>query len=777
MWTNLILLASAATCVVCAYSLLLRRSAHLFGSEAIRDRLRFPHVMAIIGGLAALGLLLPESWFSGMTMQPALELNESVFLGLATVLVLFMLFGFVAFEAGTVSAAYRNQSAEKNLLVVMFSLFAYLMIGRHVYDGVAGTPLALSASEPMAVTFQAGFACTVALILSNSLTERASRSTILLCAVFAAGFGYPILAGLVWGEQGALRQIGFIDASGASVVHLLGASASLFAAAAVGPRMRLQRRQFLHWPETPDFRSPWSVVGGLFLMFGWLGFNSGSAEETMRGHALFNTMIGACAGTIAAWTLSRGTDAVAKWTRWFDNPKSKQGVSSEVIREIVTRPRIVIGMMGGLVAVTANGALPEIGAGIAIFEAFLGGLVAVVVSTWMSTRRCSQYIDDPLGAIATHGCAAFVGIVCTAIGLAHANAGSLELLLAAQLIGCGVCIVIGWLVAMIPCWLLLTTEQRALRKNSRLAATFRLRLGAIEQLGTPREIPLDLEWNDRIEEARRRIVGNDKSGDSWWDAVETCAAAADVLDKSTQADIAHQIVQKLHETEDWRRAERIALVALVGSAEYARVDDIGFALDECLMRAGSNGQVDASVDARERAELLVWSVAVLTERATALARGARPEILADAKRGLKFLRQKVTESDSSVKIRDLARIGIIDSNARFFDTRATALHRSNGESPQDLRIGQFDSGGRWQAVYALVVNEDALPMLLCLGERGVATITSAADELEITRDEARAVAGALASQYLVSMSMDGEEITIKPRGRDLVSRLQEVNMV
>jgi ammonium transporter, Amt family len=750
------LVVCVAAIVVCGWSLWLPAKPQLFGSETIRRRLRFPHWLVMFGAaVVLLGMVFAKTWFAVSENSPHALPQESDFLSLATILVLFMLFGFVAFEAGTVSSAYRNQSAEKNLLVIMFSLASYLGIGRFIYDSFADKPTVAFTW----IVFQAGFACTVSLIVSNALTERATISTNVLCAIFSAGLGYPVLAGLVWGQMGWLHQIGFVDASGASAVHLLGASASLTAAAAVGPRVRLQRWRFLGGPETPDFSSPWSVVGGLFLMFGWLGFNSGNAVPNLHGQAFFNTMVGACSGALAAWLLSR-VGQLIRWNREVLRAEWKQTSFKVIMAGLEAGPRFVIGMMGGLVAVTANGALPEVSWRMAAIEAFAGGFVAVVVSTWMSARSRSGQIDDPLGVIGTHGCAAVVGLLSTPLWFAHGGKPFFPRL-AVQLIGCGACIVVGWLVAMVPCFLLLTIERQALVKTtgSWMAAKFRLRLGAIEQLGTPRETPQDVEWNDRIEEATQRILDKAKGDpDDWWDAVEIYATAAEVLGKSSQAAIAHEIVEKLPETANRPATERVALVALSSSAEYARAEDISKALTQCLARAESNGNGHASDEAQGRREMLMWSVALLTERAAVLGKAVSPDVLSRAHEGLDFLR-KIAESEKNYRVRDLARVGVIDANARLFS------------DPVGYTSGPFDPDGQWRTVYTLVTNKTALPMLLFLADRGPKMIADATEEFKKTREDALVIVEILVSHGLISS--DAENLTITDHGLDLVKRLRQ----
>jgi hypothetical protein len=507
-------------------------------------------------------------------------------------------------------------------------------------------------------------------------------------------------------------------------------------------------------------------------MFGWLGFNSGNALPELHGHAFFNTMIGACTGAIAAWMLSKAGQ-LKRWKHEIIGIESKQIGSNAVLEGLEVGPRFVIGMMGGLVAVTANGGLPGVTWWMAASESFAGGLVAVLISTWMSARSRPGEIDDPLGVIGTHGCAAVVGIMSTALWLAS-DAKSFLLRFAVQLIGCGVCIVVGWLFAMAPCFILLTSERQALTKTtgSWLAAKFRLRLGAIEQLGTPREPPDDVEWNDRIHEATHRILSQARGDDKWWEAVEIYATA-EVLDKSAQVAIAQQIVEKLPDTVGSPKNERLALVTLSSATQYARPDDISRTLDICLTRARRNGNGHCVEEAWGRRELLMWSTALLTERTAVLGKGARPDLLPRAHEGLNFLRE-VLISDENPWVRDLAQVGIINANARLFSVSGSQARLSqevppNGEGAFVER--PFDSEGRWLTAYALVTNRAALPMLLFLADRRWATIAETAEEFNRTNEDTSLTVEVLLEHYLISRNAD--KLRITDGGLDMVEQLRQ----
>ena len=95
-------------------------------------------------------------------------------------------------------------------------------------------------------------------------------------------FIYPIFANWVWGG-GWLSQLGVlfglghghVDQAGSSVVHMVGGSAALAGALALGPRLGKYSKNGRPL-AMPGHNIAMAMIGTFILAFGWFGFNAGS---------------------------------------------------------------------------------------------------------------------------------------------------------------------------------------------------------------------------------------------------------------------------------------------------------------------------------------------------------------------------------------------------------------------------------------------------------------------------------------------------------------------
>ena len=348
-------------------------------------------------------MAIPSSSFFPET-EDTINSSDGLLLKLATtMLVYFMQLGFIAFEAGMVKQSYRRQSATKNLIVFGIAFLSYMSWGWRIQTSFNQS----SISTLLDLAFNAGFASTVALIVANTITERGTLLINSLCSSVAAGIAYPFLAGLAFHGGPFASAWGFVDTAGGSVVHVVGGAFGLAAALWVGPRSKRRAWYLLGKVRVaePNDNTPWTVIGAFFLWFGWLGFNSGNAESWRDFQVAFtNTNVAASAGGLVGLILAVLNRVLVKTA-----PLSYLS-GGGAIREIVKLERVVLGMMGGLVAVTANAMYVEPWE--ALVEAVIGAAVAIVGSVVMQTYL--RRLDDPLGAIATHSFAGTVGILCTA---------------------------------------------------------------------------------------------------------------------------------------------------------------------------------------------------------------------------------------------------------------------------------------------------------------------------------------------------------------------------
>ncbi len=101
----------------------------------------------------------------------------------------------------------------------------------------------------------------------------------LIVAAMVSAVIYPVFGHWAWGgleigsAHGWLRDAGFIDFAGSTVVHSIGGWAALAAIIVIGPRTgRFD-------PAKPPIRGhnlPMAMLGVILLWFGWFGFNGGS---------------------------------------------------------------------------------------------------------------------------------------------------------------------------------------------------------------------------------------------------------------------------------------------------------------------------------------------------------------------------------------------------------------------------------------------------------------------------------------------------------------------
>jgi Amt family ammonium transporter len=181
---------------------------------------------------------------------------------------------------------------------------------------------------------------------------------------------------------------GFRDFAGSTVVHTIGGIASLAGAIVLGPRLgRIFKRDDKEKGGMPPGHNMLvAAVGTFILWFGWYGFNPGSTLSAMDvqgiGRVATNTTLAACAGGMVAMMFGL----------WFGNTKGKFDLGFTLN-----------GCLGGLVAITCPCYwVSPLGATI------LGGVAGLVVFGAMYFMEWLR-IDDPVGAVAVHGCAGIWG--------------------------------------------------------------------------------------------------------------------------------------------------------------------------------------------------------------------------------------------------------------------------------------------------------------------------------------------------------------------------------
>jgi ammonium transporter, Amt family len=326
-------------------------------------------------------------------------LLDTVWVTVATILVIFMNAGFAMLETGFCRQKNAVNILAKNLIVFALATIAFWAIGFGLmfgdgtpfvglngfflmgddnsplinddYKGVfsslkwAGVPIAAK------FMFQVAFAGTAATIVSGAVAERIKFLDFLIFSLILVAFIYAIPGHWIWGG-GWLAGAGFWDFAGSEVVHSVGGWAALMGAAILGPR--LGRYEDGQPRAMPGHNMSIATLGCLILWIGWFGFNPGStmAADPSIAHIALTTNLAGATGGIAATA-----------TAWIVLGKPDLSM-------------VINGILAGLVAVTAS--CPWIGT----FSAAVIGIVAGIIVVFAVSFFDSLQIDDPVGAVSVH---------------------------------------------------------------------------------------------------------------------------------------------------------------------------------------------------------------------------------------------------------------------------------------------------------------------------------------------------------------------------------------
>jgi Amt family ammonium transporter len=301
-------------------------------------------------------------------------------------LVFMMQLGFSLVETGVVRTKNTINVAMKNLIdtvfsIIFFWLFGFgLMFGLDSY-GLIGTDKFLIDGKDLQLNgfffFQAMFAATAITIVSGAVAERIKFNGYIVVAIIVSAVIYPIFGHWAWSENGWLKNLGFIDFAGSTVVHSLGGWIGLAGAIVLGPRLgKFRKGKVIYFaPSNHNF-----IVFGVFILFfAWFGFNAGSllSFDPKVTSILINTLLAGVFGGFSAWIITLFS-------------KDKVGV------EIFS-----FGIVAGLVGITAG--CYEFTTTQSAFVGFLSSFIMHYADIFLTKKL---KIDDPLSVVAIHG---FVG--------------------------------------------------------------------------------------------------------------------------------------------------------------------------------------------------------------------------------------------------------------------------------------------------------------------------------------------------------------------------------
>ncbi|ENV62806.1 hypothetical protein F949_02461 [Acinetobacter junii NIPH 182] len=324
---------------------------------------------------------------------------DSVWVVIGGILVFFMQAGFALIESGSVRSKNTVNVLMKNYMDtciggLVFWLFGFgLMFGLNQSGWIGLShfmPYQMDDWHWNLLFFQMMFAATATTIASGAMAERIHFVAYVVSAIFVSGVIYPVFGSWAWGGlfggDGWLKAMGFIDFAGSTVVHSIGGWVALAGIIVLGPRLgRFGRKGQSHFLAGHNL--PLVALGGFILWFAWFGFNAAStvSANVSIGRIALNTHLAACAAASTYMTLAL--------------IRSK----AVLIRNTINAS------LAGLVAITAGCATMS-----PIF-AIMTGVGAGILISFVPQLLVKMQLDDVVDAVAVHG-------VCGAWGTLAAGA-------------------------------------------------------------------------------------------------------------------------------------------------------------------------------------------------------------------------------------------------------------------------------------------------------------------------------------------------------------------
>lgn len=324
------------------------------------------------------------------------------FVLICAALVFFMTPGLSCFYGGLVRRKNAVNTMYTSVVtigigIVMWVLFGFSLsfgtdhagiIGGFNWIGLEG----VSATEPYVegqqipnlvfCCFQMMFAVITPALITGSIAGRMKFKSLFLFLVLWSLVVYYPMAHMVWADGGFLAKIGSVDFAGGNVVHISSGVTALVLCILLGKRYDYARANYkIH-------SIPMVALGAFILVFGWFGFNAGSAlaADGLAAHAFLTTGVSAAAAMLS-WMLC---DVI------FNKKPTFVGAST--------------GLVAGLVGITP-------GAGfVPIWAAIIIGLTTSPICFFMISWVKKKFgYDDALDAFGCHGIGGIWGGICTGL--------------------------------------------------------------------------------------------------------------------------------------------------------------------------------------------------------------------------------------------------------------------------------------------------------------------------------------------------------------------------
>ena len=336
---------------------------------------------------------------------------------IGAILVWFMQAGFAMVETGFTRAKNAGNIIMKNLMdfclgtIVFVLLGAGLLMGEDALFGLVGIPnLGLftdfAGYDWSTFFFNLVFCATTATIVSGAMAERTKFLSYCIYSLVISAVVYPIEAHWAWGGGWLSKEIlgvTFIDFAGSALIHFVGGISSFIGALILGPRWgkyldkdgkpTFLRKEVKYVRAIPGHNLTIGALGVFILWFCWYGFNGAAAADiTQFAQILVTTTVATAAATCATMIFT-----------WVKNKKPDVSMTLN-------------GSLAGLVAITAGCATVDI-----VGAFFIGVVAGILVVVAVEVIDKVFHVDDPVGAIAVHGCNGLWGTI--ACGLFSTSTG------------------------------------------------------------------------------------------------------------------------------------------------------------------------------------------------------------------------------------------------------------------------------------------------------------------------------------------------------------------
>jgi Amt family ammonium transporter len=325
--------------------------------------------------------------------------GDTAFIIICTALVVLMTPGLAFFYGGMGRRKNMVNNLMNSAFIIGLGVVLYILLGYSLSFGENGNLFigslsnfclfgintdSLTGSIPTFafVAFQMAFALITPAIITGSVAGRMRFKALFIFIALWSGFVYYPLAHMVWGGGIIGGTIGALDFAGGDVVHISSGTTGLILAILLGKRVDYMQSSYrMH-------SMPFVFLGMGLLLFGWFGFNSGSAlaANGLAAHAFITTAVASSAGMLI----------------WILLDILKTGKSTLI--------GACTGVIAGLVGITPAAGFVDVWAALII-----GLTVSPVYYCGIALIKKVFKIDDALDAFGCHGIGGIWGGLLTGV--------------------------------------------------------------------------------------------------------------------------------------------------------------------------------------------------------------------------------------------------------------------------------------------------------------------------------------------------------------------------